>query len=306
MERKTPENGQKVPVAPEHGRKKAPEKAPENATESAPENAPDSTAESAPENAATEAQKENPAPRREDADYQRRRRIVSVVSIAVLIAFSAVTYFVVGRPLLATVENPEAFREWVNSHGALGYLAMVGIMALQVIFAVIPGEPMEVGAGYAFGAWAGMALCLAGAFIGQLIIFFFVRRYGVRLVEAFVSREKMQSVRFLNDSRKLELLTFVLFLIPGTPKDVLSYVAGLLPINMWHFLLLSTVARIPSVISSTIVGSALGDGRHRTAIAVFAITAVVSALGVLFYRIYEKSRSAAAARREDGGKAGRK
>ncbi|MGI6192396.1 MAG: TVP38/TMEM64 family protein [Christensenellales bacterium] len=258
--------------------------------------------------AVTEAEKiiDTPPPAHEDADYQRRRQVVSVISIIVLIAFLIGTYFVVGKPLLATVENPEHFRAWVSSHGILGYLAMIGIMALQVIFAIIPGEPMEVGAGYAFGAWGGMVLCLLGAFLGQLIIFFFVRKYGVRLVEAFVSREKMQSVKFLNDNRKLELLTFVLFLIPGTPKDVLSYVAGLLPINMWRFLILTTIARIPSVITSTVVGSALGDGKTKTAIIVFVVTAIVSALGVLAYRIYSKNKSAESSKKQSGEEAEQK
>lgn len=234
---------------------------------------------------------ESDAPvKKEEADYLRRRKAVGVLSIIVLIGFLIAAYFVIGKPLLATVENPEAFRDWVNSHGILGYLAMIGIMALQVLFAIIPGEPMEVGAGYAFGAWGGMLLCLAGAFLGQLIIFLITRKYGVKLVEAFVSREKMQSVKFLNDSRKLELLTFVLFLIPGTPKDVLSYVAGLLPINMWRFLVLTTIARMPSVVSSTVVGSALGNGKIKTAIIVFVVTAMLSALGVLAYRIYSKSK----------------
>ncbi len=243
------------------------------------------------EKAGAESPKNSVAPdSKEDAEYLRHRKVVSVISIIVLAVFLVAAYFVIGRPLLATVENPESFREWVNGHGVLGWLAMIGIMALQVLVAIIPGEPMEVGAGYAFGAWGGMFLCLAGAFVGQLIIFFFVRRYGIKLVEAFVSREKMQSVKFLNDSRKLELLTFMLFLIPGTPKDVLSYAAGLTPINMWRFLGLTTVARIPSVITSTIVGSALGDGKMKTAIIVFIVTAILSALGVLAYRIFAKSK----------------
>jgi uncharacterized membrane protein YdjX (TVP38/TMEM64 family) len=254
-------------------------------------------------NAGAEAPKNAPAPvSKEDAEYLRRRKTVGVISRIVLAAFLVAAYFVIGRPLLATVQNPEGFREWVNGHGVLGWLAMIGIMALQVLVAIIPGEPMEVGAGYAFGAWGGMFLCLAGAFVGQLIIFFFVRKYGVKLVEAFVSREKMHSVRFLNDSRKLDLLTFVLFLIPGTPKDVLSYVAGLTPINMWRFLALTTVARIPSVITSTIVGSALGDGKMKTAIIVFVVTAVVSALGVLAYRIYSKSKCAEADGKKKAGR----
>lgn len=238
-----------------------------------------------PENSAASVSKE-------DAEYLRRRKAVSIISIIVLVAFLVAAYFVIGRPLLTTVENPEGFRKWVNGHGVLGWLAMIGIMALQVLVAIIPGEPMEVGAGYAFGAWGGMFLCLVGAFVGQLIVFFFVRRYGVKLVEALVSREKMQSIKFLNDSRKLELLTFVLFLIPGTPKDALSYAAGLTPINMWRFLGLTTTARIPSVITSTIVGSALGNGKMKTAIIVFVVTTVLSALGVLAYRIFAKSKCA--------------
>jgi len=235
--------------------------------------------------------KESASDKAEDADYLRRRKLVSIVSIIVLIVFFIVAYFTIGKPMLATVSNPESFRKWVGGHGVLGWLAMIGMMALQVIVAIIPGEPIEVGAGYAFGTWGGMALCLAGAAIGQLIIFLFVRKFGTRLVEAFISREKMQSIKFINDSRRLELLTFVLFLIPGTPKDALAYFAGLTPINMWRFIVITTIARIPSVITSTIVGRALGDGELKTAVIVFVATVVVSALGILAYRLYSTGRS---------------
>ncbi len=231
---------------------------------------------------------------KDDAAYIKRRKVVAIASIIVFFVLMIVIYIYVGKPLLATLENPENFRDWVSGKGAWSWLVMIGIMALQVIVAIIPGEPMEVGAGYAFGAWDGLILCLIGAFIGQLIIFVFVRKFGIKLVEVFVSREKMQSVKFFQESNsnKLDLLTFILYLIPGTPKDVLSYVAGLTSINMWRFLGLTTIARIPSVITSTVVGGALGDGKTKTAIIVFVLTTVVSAIGVLAYRIYSNNKSA--------------
>lgn len=225
----------------------------------------------------------------EDAAYIRRRKMVSVVSLIILVGVMVAIYFVVGRPLIRSISDPESFREYVNhSNWFLGRLFMIGIMVLQVVIGIIPGEPMEIGAGYAFGAIEGMILCLIGAFIGQLLIFIFVRKLGIKLVEAFISREKLESVKFFRNSKKLELTAFIIYLIPGTPKDLITYAAGLTPINMWHFLGLTTIARIPSVITSTIVGGSLGEGQIVTAAIVLGITAIISLGGILLYRKYSK------------------
>ena len=77
---------------------------------------------------------------------------------------------------------------------------------------------------------------------------------------------------------------FILFFIPGTPKDIMTYFVPLTHMKLGHFLLLSGVARLPSVITSTVGGNALGSGNHWFAVAVFAITAVLSAAGIWMYR----------------------
>lgn len=168
--------------------------------------------------------------------------------------------------------------------GWWGQLAFVGMMALQIFVAVIPGEPLELTAGYAFGAWLGMGLCLAGAALGSIVVFLLVRSLGVRAVEAFFPREKIMELSFLKDVRRRDVLIFTLFCIPGSPKDLLTYVSGLTNISLARWLLLTTPARIPSIVTSTVGGDALGVGNIPFAIAVFMVTLLISGGGILAYR----------------------
>ena len=229
-----------------------------------------------------------------DRAYLRRRRIFSILSLAVVLALFVWITFAVGKPLLELASDPEQFRLWVDQYGVWGRFLFVGIMALQVVVAMIPGEIIEIGSGYAFGAWEGTLLCLVGAAVGSAVIFLLTRCFGVKLVVAFVSREKLNQIRFLQNEKKLNFIIFIVFFIPGTPKDLLTYFIGLTPMKLRIFLLLSSVARIPSVITSTIGGHALGMQDYTFAIVVFVATAAVSALGLLLYnRIMKKHKQEA-------------
>jgi uncharacterized membrane protein YdjX (TVP38/TMEM64 family) len=219
----------------------------------------------------------------EDSKQIKRRKIISAIAILSILAFFVITAIVVGKPLLHFVSDSEKFRGWVDSQGFWGRLTLIGIMCLQVVVAIIPGEVIEIGAGYAFGAVEGMFLCLIGAAIGSAVIFAFTKRFGIKLVEAFIPREKINSLQFVKDSKKLDLLIFILFFIPGTPKDVITYFVGLTPMKLHTFLILSSIARIPSVISSTIGGNAIGMQDYSFAVLVFAITAGISIIGIIVY-----------------------
>lgn len=206
------------------------------------------------------------------------------MGIGIFVLFSAAVAWLIGKPLLQFVSEPDKFRQWVDSHGLLGPLAFLGMMLLQVFVAVIPGEPLEIGAGYAFGAVEGTLLCILGAAIGSTLVFLFVRRFGVRAVEVFISREKIHSLRFLQNTRRVHLFLLVAFLLPGTPKDVLCYVAGLTTLKLGPFILISSICRLPSIVTSTIGGSALGSGQWGMAAIVFAATLVISAIGLWIYK----------------------
>lgn len=218
------------------------------------------------------------------AEEKRHTRRRSLAGLATVLVFFGLIAWFAGRPMVAFVSDPERFRYWVASNGIWGRLAFVGMMALQVVVAVIPGEPLEIGAGYAFGAWEGTGLCLLGAVVGSAVVFLLVRLYGVRLVERFFPVEKIRQLRFLKDAHRRDLLMFILCFIPGTPKDLLSYFVGLTDMSLARWLAIVSVARIPSVITSTIGGDALGGQNYRFAVAVFVLTVLISAAGLLVYQ----------------------
>ena len=124
---------------------------------------------------------------------------------------------------------------------------------------------------------------------------------------------KIHSLKFLQNTRRLDLIAFLLFFIPGTPKDVLTYIVGLTPMRLSTWIFITTVARLPSVITSTVGGNALGTQEYLFAVIVFAATAVISGVGVLVYRKitqhHQKKEALRQAREEasarDGEEAGK-
>ncbi|MCI9413704.1 MAG: TVP38/TMEM64 family protein [Clostridiales bacterium] len=214
-----------------------------------------------------------------------RRRVVSLLSLGVVLAiFIWLTVFI-SRNILQYVDSPEKFKEYIDSYGWQGRFILLGLQFLQVVIAFIPGELIEVGAGYAFGAVEGTLLCMGGAAVASCFVFLLTRLFGIRLVETFISRDKINELRFINSEQKLKRMIFILFFIPGTPKDVLTYFAGLTRIRLHEFLIITTIARIPSIVSSTIGGDVISNQNYGLAILIFAVTGVVSLLGMKVYSV---------------------
>lgn len=220
--------------------------------------------------------------------YERRRKWLAGISLAVVLLLMVFLTLFVSRWLRSFSQDD--FRDYIRSFGALGPLVMLGLQILQVFIALIPGEFVETAAGFAFGPWLGTAICYLGICMASTLIFSLTRRYGVKWVEVFVSREKINDLRFLNTEQKRNTLIFLLFFIPGTPKDLLTYFVGLTDIRLGTFLVLSMIARIPSVISSTFGGHLLGEEHYGGAALLYGITGLVSALGLLGYNIYLKKK----------------
>lgn len=213
-----------------------------------------------------------------------RSRLTNLIAIGALLAAMAVLGVVAGKPIIELVSDPVRFRAWVDSHGWVSRLAFVGMMIFQLIVAVIPGGPLEGAAGYAFGWVEGSMLCLAGTLIGSYMVYVLVRRFGTPLVETFFSREDLGRLGFLKDAKRLNVLIFLLFFIPGTPKDLLTYVAPLTPARMWTYLLISNLARLPAIVISALGGFKLSEGHTAQAIWAFGIMGVITLLGILYYR----------------------
>ncbi len=227
----------------------------------------------------------------------KNKKRLSVCVIAVFALVMVLSFVFVGIPMLRIAEKSEDmqlwaddFKAWVDGLGILGQLAFVLIMIVQTIVAFIPGEPLEIVAGYAFGAYYGTFLCLLGEFLGSVCVFAAVKKWGVKLVEVFFSREKINSLKFLKNEKRLEKFVFFVFLAPGTPKDLLCYFVGLTPMRISTWLIISSVARFPSVVTSAVGGKALGEKDLRLAVIVFAATVLASVAGYAIYTLILRKR----------------
>ena len=104
-------------------------------------------------------------------------------------------------------------------------------------------------------------------------------------MELFVSADKINELKFINSERKLKRTTFILFFIPGTPKDLLTYFVGLTRMTLTEFLSITLVARIPSVVSSAIGGSFIENNQYMEALILFIAIGAISIIGIKLYKI---------------------
>lgn len=225
----------------------------------------------------------------------RRKRIIAVISAVISIALLTWLGFFVAKAFHLSSASEGGlkdaarhFKDLIDGYGNAGVLVAFGIHVLQVVLSPLPGEIIEIGMGLCFGWFGGTVICLLGSALGGLIIILFVKKLGVRFVELFVPLEKINSYKFLNDEKKLERLVFIIYLLPGTPKDLLVFFFGLTKIKASTFLITSTLARIPSIISSTVGGDFIVDQKYLSAIILFAVTGLVSLLGMLIYNFTVK------------------
>ncbi len=217
------------------------------------------------------------------------RQKLTLISAGILAILALLLTIFVWR-FLSSFSQDE-FREYIRSFGAASVFVLFFLQFLQVFFPLIPGELLESGAGYALGAFLGTAVCYAGIIAATALIFWLVRRFGLRVVELFVPIEKITSLKFINTEKKRNSLIFALFFIPGTPKDLLTYFAALTDIKFSAFLVLTLIARVPSLLSSTFGGHLLGEKNYIAALLLYGITGTISLLGILIYNGIIKRRN---------------
>ena len=221
---------------------------------------------------------------------KKKRRIIAVVELSVLVAGLVLVCVFFGKQLLAFFSDPIQVKAWLDRLGPLGVVVFIAIRAAQTLIKVLPAEVLEIGAGYAYGTWGGLLFCMIGTVIGTALILLLMKKFGTKLLYLFVSKEKLESVAFLKDSQKLGVTLFFLYLISGTPKDIITYMIGLTPVKKRTFLIVTSIARIPSVLVSTWCGAAMVQENYMLSAMIFGATAVVSLICMLLYKVYEKKK----------------
>ena len=195
---------------------------------------------------------------------------------------------------LSTIEGQVAFRDKVQNTGFLGMLSLFGLQVAQIFLVIIPGEPIEILAGMCYGAIGGAIFIMVSAFIISATIFLLVKKLGRKFVYNFCEEKevgKLVKNKLFKNPKKVELVMFIMFFVPGLPKDILVYIAGLLPIKASRFLTISSLARFPSVISSTLAGANLIMGNWKIGAILYAGIFVTVVIILYLINKFDKNKT---------------
>ena len=197
-------------------------------------------------------------------------KLVGLVVFIVLITAIVVAIW----PTLSIVFEPggvETLIELITSQGPLGVLILLGMQLLQIIVAFIPGEVVQIAAGMMYGPLWGSVVILVGCVLSSMVVYELAHKLGAPFVRSMVGEKQLLKFRQFELSGKFGVTVFILFLIPGLPKDVLTYIVPLSDMNLRTFLLLSTIGRTPGVIISTYAAAGLADGNIVTSVIIFVV-----------------------------------
>ena len=182
-----------------------------------------------------------------------------------------------------SLHNRHELKRFILSFGAYSPLAYILLQIIQVIVAPIPGGAIEFLGGYLFGVKAGFIYSMIGLMLGSWAAFSLARIFEKIAVEKFVSERTRKKFDYLVEHEGV-ILSFILFLLPGFPKDALCYILGLTPMHLGIFLIISTIGRIPGTLIATLQGAKAFEHQYYT----FGILLGGSALVILVFYIYHE------------------
>ncbi len=211
----------------------------------------------------------------------------NVFKFAGLVAFIAIMAIivVVAWPYITDVFSEggvDRLVERVQNAGAAGVLILLGMQFLQIVVAFIPGEVVQLAAGLMYGPVFGSIIILIGCVISSSVIYKLVHALGAPFVQGMVSTEHLEKFRAFEESGKLDIVVFILFLIPGMPKDVFTYIVPLTDMPYKKFITLTTIGRIPGVVGSTYAAAGFASGEIIGPIVVLVVLAVIAVLAIVF------------------------
>lgn len=172
----------------------------------------------------------------------------------------------------------QTLREW----GVLAPVVFMALQALQVVISPIPGEATGFLGGFLFGEWLGLFYSTIGLTIGSVVAFGIGRWLGAHYVKSLVSQETWEKMGFIVEAEGA-ILCFIIYLVPGLPKDMVCYLFGISPMPLWVFALVSTLGRIPGTWVLSAQGAHTATGNYLQVLLLSAV-AVAVALPLYYYR----------------------
>lgn len=211
-----------------------------------------------------------------------KKFLICKISLA-LLGFLAILLVLKYLPrILELTISLDSFRNYIISLGSLGSVVFIFFQILQTVIAPIPGEVIQVAGGYIYGVTFGVIYSTLGLLLGAIIAFYFTRLIGTPFIKKLMNKKNSQWMADIMDSKKFSAILFIIFLVPGLPKDFLIYVAGLTPINPLKFFGILLISRFPWLLASVSIGSNLHYGNYISTIIVSLIAIVSFILGICY------------------------
>ncbi|MEI6167951.1 MAG: VTT domain-containing protein [bacterium] len=203
---------------------------------------------------------------------------IVLVAIVAGLAYVTVMY---AAPLTRFLSNANKVGDYLASFGIWGAAIFVLFQAVQVVIAPIPGEVTQFAGGFIYGTIPGTLFSMIGILMGSVVVFALGRWFGLPLLQVMMPAKSFDKFGFLLNHPKTELIIVMLFLIPGSPKDILTYIAGLTPVRPLHFFIAAMVARFPGILLSSYIGAHVEAKAYGPVIAASVIALGLFVAGVL-------------------------
>ena len=214
--------------------------------------------------------------------YKRISLILKLVALAVIIVGVPLYIFIFHHEVLEDISNLRNVEHWLLNYKKQSAFVYIGAQIIQIIICIIPGQALQVAAGYLYGFWLAFALSLVGAFLGSVIVFYLAQFLGHDAMHILFGERKVVEMLDKINSKKGMLAVFVIFLIPGIPKDLCTYAAGISEMHIKPFLILSLIGRAPGMMCSIAIGRQIMHGNYHSAIIIAVIVVILFLIGVIF------------------------
>ncbi|MCQ2545994.1 MAG: TVP38/TMEM64 family protein [Clostridia bacterium] len=216
---------------------------------------------------------------------EKYRKVMAVLKLSLFLVI------IIGIPLYVYffhhdfIEELKNYREVVallRSYRTQGFLVYLGVMVLQIVISIIPGQVLQLAAGYLYGFWFGLIFSLIGAVIGSFITYYLAKIIGKDAMHVLFGEKKINEVLEHMNSRRAVAIVFLIYLIPGLPKDICNYVAGLSELKFRPFIIISTLGRTPGIMGSLLIGHQIMQGNYTSAIIIGVVAVILFILGIIF------------------------
>lgn len=224
--------------------------------------------------------------RKRKEELRRKFKIFSaivklLIFLVIIVGIPLYIYFF-QHDLIVRFSSMENVRALFQEYKAQSVLIYLLAQILQIVICIIPGQWLQFAAGYMYGFWLGYLYSLIGAFLGSVVTYYIAKFLGHDAMHLIFGEEKIKNMLKHLNSKKAVVLVFLIFLIPGIPKDLCNYVAGLSEMKLKPFMIISLIGRTPGMMGSLLIGRQVGVGGYTSAIIIACIAVVLFVLCIIF------------------------